>query len=107
MLTVQEEPRSLYAESFRTIKTNIKYSSADKDKKVFLVTSPNVADGKSTVAANLAISFSMDNKRVLIIDCDLRKPSIHKKFKLSLGSGLTEVLIGEGSMDNLVHRYSD
>lgn len=107
MLEINENPRGMYAESFRTIKTNIKYSSADKAKKVILITSSWIGEGKSTVATNLAVSLSQDKKKVLIVDCDLRKPSIHKKFRISRGDGLTEILIGEIDLGEAIYKYDD
>lgn len=95
MPSIMSNPRSSYAESFRQIKTNIKYSSIDKDKKILLITSAEPGDGKSTIAANLAETLSQDNKKVLLMDCDLRRPIIHKFFKISGQVGLTDILIGE------------
>lgn len=102
MLNILENPKSICAEAFRTIKTNIKYSSADKDKSVLLVTSTQPGEGKSTVAVNLGISLSQDNKKVLVIDADLRKPTIHKKFKVSGMNGLTNVLVGDITLEEAI-----
>ena len=102
MPSILDDPKSYYAEAFRTIKTNIKYSSADKHKKVILVTSTEAGEGKSTISSNLALSLSQDNKKIVIVDGDLRKPSIHKQFRISGSSaGLTEVLIGEQSLSSV------
>ncbi|MGM9979682.1 MAG: CpsD/CapB family tyrosine-protein kinase [Clostridium sp.] len=101
MPSILDDPKSYYAEAFRTIKTNIKYSSADKHKKVILVTSTEAGEGKSTISSNLALSLSQDNKKVIIVDGDLRKPSVHKQFRISGSIGLTEVLIGEQSLDSV------
>lgn len=99
MVNILNNPKSLYAEAIRTIKTNIKYSSADRNKKIILVTSSEAGEGKSTIAANLALSLSQDGKRVILIDGDLRRPSVHKKFRISALEGLTEVLIGEKDLE--------
>lgn len=106
MPSILDDPKSYYAEAFRTIKTNIKYSSADKHKKVLLVTSTEAGEGKSTISANLALSLSQDNKKVIIIDGDLRKPSVHKQFRISGSVGLTEVLIGEQSLDSVKYKIN-
>lgn len=106
MPSILDDPKSYYAEAFRTIKTNIKYSSADKHKKVLLVTSTEAGEGKSTISSNLALSLSQDNKKVIIIDGDLRKPSVHKKFRISGSVGLTELLIGEQSLEKIKYKIN-
>lgn len=106
MPSILDDPKSYYAEAFRTIKTNIKYSSADKHKKVILVTSTEAGEGKSTISSNLALSLSQDNKKVVIVDGDLRKPSVHKQFRISGSVGLTEVLIGEQSLNSVKYKIN-
>ncbi len=95
MFIIQDNPKSPAAESYRTLRTNIEYSSFDEKIKSIVVTSSEPGEGKSTTAGNLALSLAEDNKKVVLIDCDLRKPSLHKKFKVSNGIGLSEVLIGD------------
>ena len=106
MPSILDDPKSYYAEAFRTIKTNIKYSSADKHKKVLLVTSTEAGEGNSTISSNLALSLSQDNKKVIIIDGDLRKPSVHKQFRISGSVGLTELLIGEEALEKIKHKIN-
>lgn len=106
MPSILDDPKSYYAEAFRTIKTNIKYSSADKHRKVILVTSTEAGEGKSTISSNLALSLSQDNKKIVIVDGDLRKPSIHKQFRISGSVGLTEVLIGEQSLSSVKYKIN-
>lgn len=93
MLIVEAQPKSISAEKYRVLRTNIQYSSIDKEIKRIVVTSAEPGEGKSTTAGNLALAFSQDNKKVLLIDCDLRKPSMHKKFKISNSIGLSDVII--------------
>lgn len=107
MPNIFENPKSNYVEAFRTIKTNIKYSSADKDKKLMLVTSTQPGEGKSTVSVNLGMSLSQDSKKVIVIDADLRKPTVHKKFKISGMCGLTNVLVGEVELDKAIININD
>lgn len=107
MLYSEKAPEGRYAENIRLIRTNIKYLSVDSEKKVLLVTSVSKGDGKSTVAANLAITFSYDNNKVLIIDCDLRKPNIHKIFEINNEYGLTDFLANVKSDKGLIKKYSD
>lgn len=93
MLIVEAQPKSISAEKYRVLRTNIQYSSIDKEIRRIVVTSAEPGEGKSTTAGNLALAFSQDNKKVLLIDCDLRKPSVHKKFKISNSTGLSDVII--------------
>ncbi|NLK95842.1 MAG: CpsD/CapB family tyrosine-protein kinase [Clostridiales bacterium] len=106
MPSINENSESIFSESFRSIKASIKYSSADKNKNVILITSANAGEGKSTISSNLARVFAED-KKVLLIDCDLRKPTIHKKFQLPVTKGLTDFLVCEVDFNNAIKKYSD
>lgn len=106
MFIVENEPKSIAAESYRTLRTNIQYSSFDKEYKIIVVTSSEPEEGKSTVAGNLALSMAQDGKKVILIDCDLRKPSLHKKFKISNLVGLSDVIIGKTDLTGAIHRHS-
>ena len=81
-LIVATNPKSSFAEAIKLIKTNITFSSVDKDFKTILMTSPESGDGKSFLVANLASAFAQEGKRVLIIDADLRRGRQHKIFHL-------------------------
>ncbi|MDZ5010550.1 P-loop NTPase, partial [Clostridium perfringens] len=81
MFIVEKEPKSIAAETYRTLRTNIQYSSFDKEYRVIMVTSSEPGEGKSTTSGNLALCLAQGDKKVILIDCDLRKPSIHKKFR--------------------------
>lgn len=107
MFIVDKLPKSITAESYRSLRTNIQYSSIDKQVKTLVVTSSNAGEGKSTVAGNLAYTFFQNGKRVLIIDCDLRKPSLHRKFNVSNEEGLTDVLIGTSKLNNVMKKIDD
>ena len=107
MFILEKDPKSIAAESYRTLRTNIQYSSFDKEYRTIMVTSSEPGEGKSTIAGNLAVSFAQDGKRVLLIDCDLRKPSLHKKFKISNLIGLSDVLIGKEDLKTALHRYNE
>ena len=105
MFIVEDKPRSVEAESYRKLRTNIQYSSIDKEIKSIVVTSACPMEGKSTVSGNLALSFAQNGKKVIIVDCDLRKPSIHRKFNISNLCGLSEVMIGKEPLDNAIQKY--
>ena len=107
MFLVNEKPTSLLAEAYRGVRTSIEYSSVDKKIKTLLVTSAEPGEGKSTVCGNLAFVLSQGGKKVIIVDCDLRKPSINKKFKLSNNRGLTDFLIGKVKFEDIVNNIQD
>ena len=106
MFIVEKEPKSIAAESYRTLRTNIQYSSFDKEYRVIVVTSSEPGEGKSTTAGNLALCMAQGDKKVILIDCDLRKPSLHKKFKISNLVGLSDVIIGKADLATAAHRYN-
>ena len=107
MFLVEKKPKSISAESYRTLRTNIQYSSFDKEIKTIVVTSSEPSEGKSTTAGNLAFTFAQAEKKTIIIDCDLRKPSLHKKFRISNLSGLSDVLIGKSTVNESVYKYTN
>ena len=92
-LIVLSNPKSTISEDIRTIRTNLEFSLLDESKKVILVTSSKKAEGKSFVSSNLAIAFAQNNKKVLIIDCDLRLGRINKIFGLHNKFGLSDLLL--------------
>ena len=96
------DPKSVISEQYREIRTNIEYSNVDQNTKTILVTSSDKNEGKTTTVSNLAVSFANLNKKVLIIDCDLRNPSIHKMFKLNNIYGLTDILAKDRAVDKCI-----
>lgn len=92
-IILNEHPKSIIAEAYRSLRTNIQFADVDNKIKTILFTSAAPSEGKSTIVSNLAITMNMNNKKVLIIDSDLRKPMIHNYFEISNTSGLTNVLV--------------
>ncbi|OQP01298.1 CpsD/CapB family tyrosine-protein kinase [Geobacillus sp. 44B] len=87
-----EDPKSPISEQYRTIRTNVQFSFVDAPMRSLMVTSTGAGEGKSTTAANLAVVFAQQGKKVLLIDADLRKPTVHYTFRLNNYTGLTNVL---------------
>jgi capsular exopolysaccharide synthesis family protein len=91
-LIAKANPKSPVSEQYRTIRTNIQFASVDQEYRSIMVTSGGPGEGKSTTAANLAIVFAQQGKTVLLVDADMRKPTVHYTFNFTNTSGLTNVL---------------
>ena len=102
--TISDKSKFAIVESYKAARTNIMFSLSADDKKVFAVTSYSKCEGKSTVSSNLAISFSKMEKRVLLIDSDLRRPNIHNIFKVENSVGLSNIIGKMGDFDEIVQR---
>lgn len=87
------EPRSQAAEAYRTLRTNIQFSSLEKPVRTLLLTSPRPGENKSEAAANLAVAFAQMGSRVILVDADLRRPALHSIFVASNDEGLTTALL--------------
>ena len=98
-----KNPKSPIAEAYRGIRTSIEFSNLDKDLQVITVTSSMQNEGKSTVLANLAVSFANLDKKVLIMEGDLRNPSVHRMFNISNIKGLTDILLQNKVFADCVH----
>lgn len=102
-----QKPNALTSESIRTLRTNLQFSSVDEEVKTILVTSTLPGEGKSFISANLAISFAQAGKKVLLVDCDLRKGRLHRMFKLSNNNGFSNLLIGDfGKVKDYIRKTS-
>jgi len=102
-LVVLNSPKSSISEAFRGLRTAIHFSSVNRDTKVIMITSSFPGEGKSTIAANLSLTFAQAGNRVIIIDCDLRRPSLNTIFKHSRNPGITEVLAGDVMLGDALH----
>ena len=96
--------KSLAVEAFRSLRTNLKLSNPDSKLKVMLVTSSIPHEGKTVVSSNLAVSYSVAGKKVLLIDADMRKPRVHKVWGLENEKGLSTLIVGEHSMDEVINK---
>ncbi|MEM7111868.1 MAG: polysaccharide biosynthesis tyrosine autokinase [Chloroflexota bacterium] len=97
-LVVAREPRSPAAEAYRQIRTNIQFINPDQESKTILVTSTNPNEGKTTVAANLATALAQSGKKVILVDCDMRRPTLNKLLEIPDKRGLSN-LIMRGACD--------
>ena len=97
-------PKSTEAEAYRGVRTQVIQATENSGIKVLQITSPSPGDGKSTLAANLAISLAQAGKKTILIDCDFRKPRVHKIFKLDKPKlGLASVTSGEAELKDAIH----
>lgn len=94
-LIVERSPKAVVSENIKSLRTNLQFTAVDKDLKTILVTSTNASEGKSFISSNLAISFAQAEKKVLLVDCDLRKGRLHRVFDIPNTSGLSNLLAGD------------
>jgi len=94
-LIVVSNPRSPISEAYRALRTSLDFSSLDKPVRTMVVTSAGPEEGKSTILANLAVTLAQADRKVILVDCDLRRPSQHRIFGLQNGSGLTNMMMDD------------
>ncbi len=97
-LITATSPRSPTAEAYRVVRTNLRFGLIDSERKAVVVTSANPGEGKSTTAANLAVVMAQSGQRIILVDADLRRPSLHRFFGLTNDVGLTSLLL-DGELD--------
>lgn len=102
-LITMNDPKSPISEQYKTIRTNIQFSSVDREIRKLVVTSAGPGEGKSTTIANLAVVFAQQGKKVLLIDADLRKPTVHYTFNFTNTFGLTNVLTRQSRFDEVIN----
>lgn len=94
-LIALRDPRSPTAEAYRTLRTNLQFSSLDKPLHTILATSTVPDEGKSTTIANLAVTMAQAEQRVILVDCDLRRPTLHTLFGVPNDEGLTSLILAQ------------
>jgi len=99
-------PKSPAAEAFRNLRTSIHFSMVLKKAKVIMLSSSFQGEGKSTISANLAISLAQSGAKVLLVDCDMRRPSQHRVFGHSKSPGLSDIIAGDQSIETVAHKLS-
>jgi succinoglycan biosynthesis transport protein ExoP len=95
---------SVTAEAFRTLRTNLIFSQAIQTLRTIVITSPSPQDGKTTTAANLAVTFAQQGMRVLLVDCDLRKARVHSMFQLPREPGFSQLVVRQATVEQVVQR---
>ncbi len=100
-LIVHYLPRGALAEAARTVRTNLLFTNPDKPLRVLLVSSAAPSEGKTTVACSIAIALAQGGQRVCIVDCDLRRPRLHRIFERTGSAGVTNYLVGEVTLDDI------
>ncbi|WP_025024936.1 CpsD/CapB family tyrosine-protein kinase [Companilactobacillus nodensis] len=101
-LITYNHPQDVVAEQFRTIRTNIQFTAVDKKIKSIVFTSSEPSEGKSTVSNNFAVTCANQGSKVVLIDADLRRPTIHKTFGLDNKVGLSNYLLGNAKLDEIL-----
>ena len=99
-IVMLDEPASVTAELFRTLRTNLDLVSVDRKAQTIMVTSALEAEGKTTTLANLAVAYARTGRRVTLVDLDLRRPSLAKMFRLDQSPGLTDVAVGAANLED-------
>lgn len=102
MFAFEKNDKSITSENYRTLRTNIEYFSKNNGLKTILITSSQPEDGKTTVAGNLALSLVEVGKKVVLVDCDLRRPAIHKYLNIGNRAGVSEIIIDNVSVETAV-----
>lgn len=103
-LIVHERPKSPIAEAYRSLRTNIQFANLDNNMKTILITSATPGEGKTITLLNIAIAMAQNKQRVIVIDCDMRKPRIHKILGISNKSGLAEYLMDGNNIEDYINR---
>ena len=103
-LILLNEPDSISSEAFRTLRTRVQFSKYTKNAKTLLITSSAPGEGKTIISVNLTASFAQANKKSVIVDCDLRKPRVHRIFNDNETPGFLDYLFGKLSYENIIRK---
>jgi capsular exopolysaccharide synthesis family protein len=106
-LVAAEEPRSPISESFRSLRTNLEFAGIDKPLQTVLISSAGPSEGKSCIAANLAVTIAQTGKKVCLIDADLRKPSLHKYLTVSNRIGFSDIFLNHRTLQAICKPWKD
>lgn len=101
-LVTYTDPKGQISEQFKTVRTNIQFSAVDKNLRSILFTSSDPSEGKSTISNNMAVTWAQQGTKVVLVDADLRRPTVHKSFGVSNHHGLTSYLSGTQPLANVV-----
>ncbi|MCK2199731.1 polysaccharide biosynthesis tyrosine autokinase [Corynebacterium callunae] len=104
-LTMKHKPYSPMAESYRTLRTNLQFLNVDQESSVFVITSANPGEGKSTTSVNLSLALAEAGARVALIEADLRLPRVSKYLGVEGNAGLTDILIGKAELNDVLQRW--
>lgn len=107
MANIRQRITFAIVESYKNTRTNIVNLMAKKNAKTLAISSPNASEGKSTTSLNVAITISQLEKRVLVIDCDVHKPTIHKKLKIDNNIGILDVILEKATLKEAIHKHND
>ncbi|SHI81598.1 capsular exopolysaccharide family [Dethiosulfatibacter aminovorans DSM 17477] len=103
-IIVHENPKSPISEAYRSLRTNINFANLDNNMKTILITSATPGEGKTQTVMNLAVAMAQNDKKVIVVDCDMRKPRIHKILNISNTSGIAEYLMDGRNIDDYINR---
>jgi capsular exopolysaccharide synthesis family protein len=101
-LIVYKRPQSHFSEAIHHVDTSLMLSTSGRPPGAIMVTSPNPVEGKSTLVSNLGLSYALNDRRVVVVDCDLRKPRLHKAFQVEAQPGVTNYLAGQASLADIL-----
>lgn len=107
LIYMTDRPRHPISEAFRTLRTNLEFAGVDEPLKTIFIGSANVGDGKSSVAANLAVAIAQGEKKVVLLDADLRRPSIHEFFSVPNEFGLFDLFLGRATTGEVIKVKKD
>lgn len=104
---VSDNPLSPVTEAFRTLRTNLDFASVDKPLKTLLITSVGPSEGKTTLAVNLAVVMSQGDRKVVLMDTDLRRPSVHRYLQIANRRGLTDVFRDQTKLSSIINSWGE